>query len=113
MRSCHGRGLVEASLNEKLDSVFRSFDDKPLGAASIGQVHRATLKDGRDVVVKVCALACKTCSTEEQTKRDLEGNRFAVDLSFHPSMCMIYVHFSFLYRYKATQEAAAVSFRRQ
>ncbi|CAM9934290.1 unnamed protein product, partial [Sphacelaria rigidula] len=48
------RGLVEASLNKRLDSVFERFDERPLGAASIGQVHRATLKDdGRDVVVKV------------------------------------------------------------
>lgn len=48
------RGLVEAALNQRLDSVFERFDERPLGAASIGQVHRATLKeDGRDVVVKV------------------------------------------------------------
>lgn len=44
---------MEASLNKRLDSVFEWFDEKPLGAASIGQVHRATLTDGRDVVVKV------------------------------------------------------------
>ena len=35
------------------DEVFASFDPEPLAAASIGQVHAATLADGRDVVVKV------------------------------------------------------------
>lgn len=33
--------------------LFRSFDEIPLGAASVAQVHAATLRDGRDVVVKV------------------------------------------------------------
>lgn len=35
------------------NKYFRSFEDHPIAAASIGQVHRATLKDGRQVVVKV------------------------------------------------------------
>jgi aarF domain-containing kinase len=33
--------------------LFSAFDEVPLGSASIGQVHRATLKDGREVAVKV------------------------------------------------------------
>lgn len=37
-----------------MDAIFRSFDERCLGAASIGQVHRATLTDGRQAVVKVC-----------------------------------------------------------
>lgn len=36
-----------------IDAVFARFDRTPLATASIGQVHRARLKDGRDVVVKV------------------------------------------------------------
>ncbi len=36
-----------------LNDVFSEFDPQPLGAASIAQVHRARLKDGQDVVVKV------------------------------------------------------------
>ena len=36
-----------------LDELFSSFDEKPLGSASIAQVHRATLLDGRVVAVKV------------------------------------------------------------
>lgn len=50
------RDAVEASLGASIDDVYESFEDKPLAAASIGQVHRAVLKhaDGlRDVVVKV------------------------------------------------------------
>jgi ubiquinone biosynthesis protein len=47
---------VEASLGAPLSEVFVSFDEKPLAAASIGQVHRATLatpEGERQVVVKV------------------------------------------------------------
>ena len=38
---------------DPLDSIFASFDDEPLGSASIAQVHAATLRDGRKVAVKV------------------------------------------------------------
>lgn len=48
------RGLVEQSLGQPVDTMFRTFEDQPLGAASIGQVHRAIMKDGRKAVVKVC-----------------------------------------------------------
>ncbi len=44
---------VEREIGRPLDQVFSRFDPEPLGAASIGQVHRATLHDGADVVVKV------------------------------------------------------------
>lgn len=48
------RELVEDELGCSIESVFSRFDDKPIGSASIGQVHRARLrKDGREVVVKV------------------------------------------------------------
>jgi len=44
---------VEEGLGKKMDEVFESFDPEPIGAASIGQVHRAVLKSGQKVVVKV------------------------------------------------------------
>ncbi len=44
---------VEKELGKKIDDVFASFDEKPLAAASIAQVHRATLKDGKKVVLKI------------------------------------------------------------
>jgi predicted unusual protein kinase regulating ubiquinone biosynthesis (AarF/ABC1/UbiB family) len=47
------RGVVEQELGSDLGRHFKSFDEVPLAAASIGQVHRAKLLDGTDVVVKV------------------------------------------------------------
>ena len=48
------RSIVEKEYGRKLTEVFDSFDERPVGAASIGQVHRATLKhSGEHVVVKV------------------------------------------------------------
>lgn len=50
------REAVETSLGGSINDIYESFEDKPLAAASIGQVHRAVLKtpDGpKDVVLKV------------------------------------------------------------
>ncbi len=44
---------VEKAFGRPLDELFASFDPKPLAAASIAQVHVATLKDGPEVVVKI------------------------------------------------------------
>ena len=45
--------IVEAELGAKIRHLFADFEQEPLAAASLGQVHRATLPDGRPVVVKV------------------------------------------------------------
>jgi ubiquinone biosynthesis protein len=45
--------LIETELGQPIEDVFAAFDQEPLAAASIGQVHRATLQDGREVAVKV------------------------------------------------------------
>jgi len=47
------RKVIEDDLEEPIKEVFASFDEQPIAAASIGQVYRATLHDGRDVAVKV------------------------------------------------------------
>jgi ubiquinone biosynthesis protein len=47
------REQVEKSLGGTLEELFASFEDVPLGTASIAQTHRARTRDGDDVVVKV------------------------------------------------------------
>ena len=47
------RELVERELGRPLSDVFSRFDEEPLAAASIAQVHAATLQTGEEVVVKV------------------------------------------------------------
>jgi predicted unusual protein kinase regulating ubiquinone biosynthesis (AarF/ABC1/UbiB family) len=45
--------VIEREYDEPLEDVFESFDPVPIAAASIGQVYKARLHDGRDVAVKV------------------------------------------------------------
>ena len=47
------RSVVEQDLGATIDEVFSYFDREPLAAASIAQVHAATLRTGEEVVVKV------------------------------------------------------------
>lgn len=47
------KASVEAELGMPIEKAFASFEKQPLAAASLGQVHRATLHDGRECVVKV------------------------------------------------------------
>jgi ubiquinone biosynthesis protein len=47
------RYIIEQALGKPVNEVFKQFDEHPLAAATIAQVHSATLHDGSDVVVKV------------------------------------------------------------
>lgn len=47
------RNIIEADLSAPLEEIFAEFERIPLAAASIAQVHRATLVSGEEVVVKV------------------------------------------------------------
>jgi ubiquinone biosynthesis protein len=58
---------IERQLGRPVEQLFTRFDVVPLAAASIAQVHRATLDDGTEVVVKV-----RRPNLEQQIARDLD-----------------------------------------
>ena len=58
---------IRAELGGDPDQVFAKFDPRPLASASLGQVHRATTRDGRRVAVKV-----QHVGVEEMARSDLK-----------------------------------------
>jgi ubiquinone biosynthesis protein len=65
---CHLiRAQLQAELGRPPNEVFSRFDETPVAAASIAQVHRARLLDGREVVVKV-----QRPDVDKQIQRDLD-----------------------------------------
>ncbi|MBJ9952604.1 MULTISPECIES: AarF/ABC1/UbiB kinase family protein [unclassified Acinetobacter] len=66
---------VEKELGKPIDQAFLYFDEQPFAAASIGQVHKATLKNGTEVVVKV-----QYPGVDEACESDLKQVRLALRL---------------------------------
>lgn len=67
--------IVESELGVRISKAFAEFESEPMAAASLGQVHRARLRDGRAVAVKV-----QRPGIREQVLEDLEA--FAEIASF-------------------------------
>ena len=61
------RDVIESELGLTIEQLFLEFEETPLAAASIGQVHRAVLPNGKKVVVKV-----QRPSAPRQIEADLE-----------------------------------------
>lgn len=69
------KAQVEKELGKPIQQIFKSFDEQPFAAASIGQVHKATLPNGQHVVVKV-----QYPGIEEACESDLKQVRLALRL---------------------------------
>lgn len=59
--------VIESEFGMKVDKLYAEFDDVPLAAASLAQVHRAKLRDGTPVIVKV-----QRPNIREQVETDIE-----------------------------------------
>ena len=69
--------ILDGAYGQSVREVFRSFDEKPLAAASIAQVHAATLQDGTDVIVKILRPGVR-----ELIERDLDVLYALADLAY-------------------------------
>lgn len=69
------KAQIEKELGKPLNEIFQAFDETPFAAASIGQVHKATLPTGEQVVVKV-----QYPGVDEACESDLKQVRLALRL---------------------------------
>ena len=88
------RAVVEAELKRPRDEVFATWEEEPIGCASIGQVHRATLKNGQNVVVKVQNL---------EAERTFKGDVFALKTLMDVAMPQLSVAFDEIQKQFATE----------
>ncbi|HEV2801520.1 MAG TPA: AarF/UbiB family protein [Pyrinomonadaceae bacterium] len=74
--------IVEDDLGVRLSKAFNRFDSVPMASASLGQVHRAEMRDGREVVVKI-----QRPDIREQIVQDVTAlEELAVFLDSHTEM---------------------------
>lgn len=64
-------GLIVKAFGKEIEAIFDEFDFNPVSAASIAQVHRARLSDGREVAVKI-----RRPGVDRQIEQDLQLLRF-------------------------------------
>ena len=89
---------IEAAFGRPISAMFDRFDDVAIAAASIGQVHAATLRNGSDVVVKVCRPG-----VVEQVMVDLELlNRLAATAARRSSLAHRYDPVGLAHEFGAT-----------
>ena len=67
--------IIEEQLGADIQQLFSEFDEKPMGAASLGQVHAAKLRDGKPVVVKV-----QRPNIQKQIAEDMQDLNVVADL---------------------------------
>lgn len=68
------RAVIEDEFEDTLENIYKEFDEKPVAAASISQVHRAKLSSGKPVAVKVQRPEIeRTISLDLNILKDLAG----------------------------------------
>lgn len=80
------KNIVKRELGKDLDDIFSSFDENPVASASLAQVHKAVLKDGTIVAVKI-----KKRDVDKIIKNDLDVLYFIVNIIKNPVRELLYV----------------------
>lgn len=81
--------VIESELDVRIHSVFPQFDAVPLGCASLAQVHRAVLRDGREVAVKV-----QRPNVAQEIRNDLDALQMLASRADHSTQVGRRLHFS-------------------
>lgn len=89
------RRMLERELGKKLEDVFESVEHKPLAAATVAQVHRATMLDGRQVAVKV-----QHQGVERLMLSDIGNMLFVSETLEHMGLRLNFDHVSILHEYR-------------
>ena len=100
--------IVTSELGVRISKAFASFEAEPMAAASLGQVHRATMRDGRPLAVKV-----QRPGIREQIIKDLEAmSEVAQFLDEHTEMGKRYEFQKMLDEFRKTL-LAELDYRRE